>query len=291
MSVSPPRPKHLPMNALKAFEAAARLGGFNAAAQELGVTAGAISAHIKSLEEDLGAPLFSRSAQGVTLTALGATVKPAFSDAFDALGQAVQVLRSQAGPRVVHIAALPAVAQFWLSPRLPRLRHAMPEVEISITALETPPNLKRTPYDLCVFYDDSKGDVLSDDVIFPVCAPDIAARITKPDQLQDFPCITDSGWPDDWQDWTKQACPNTPFTPRGPVFSLYSLAIEETINGAGVLIGHEALIAPLLTKGQLVAPFAHQKVSLPRQLRIWSPRSIPANTPAAKVRDGLKNLT
>ena len=135
MAVSPPRPKSFAMTALRAFEASARLGGFSAAAQELGVTPGAISAQIKSLEAELGAPLFQRSAKGVVLTPLGAQSLPAFGQAFDQLGQAVQQMRDAAAPRVVHIATLPAIAQFWLSPRLPRLRTEMPGTEISITAL------------------------------------------------------------------------------------------------------------------------------------------------------------
>ena len=143
MAVSPPRPKDLPLTALRAFEAAARLGGFSAAAPQLGVTPGAITAHVKTLETALGAALFDRTTRGVRLTALGRRVLPEFVAAFDALGAAVQTLRREAAPRTVHIATLPSIAQLWLSPRLPALRAAAPEIAISITAMETPPNLKR----------------------------------------------------------------------------------------------------------------------------------------------------
>jgi LysR family glycine cleavage system transcriptional activator len=98
MAVSPPRPKDLPLNALRAFEAAARLGGFAAAAQELGVTPGAVTAHVKTLEAQLGAALFERTARGVELNALGQRVLPGFIEAFDALGEAVQTLRLEAAP-------------------------------------------------------------------------------------------------------------------------------------------------------------------------------------------------
>ena len=77
------------MTALRAFEAAARLGGFAAAATELGVTPGAVTAHVKALEDRLGAALFARDAKGVQLTPLGARVLPEFTAAFDALGLAV----------------------------------------------------------------------------------------------------------------------------------------------------------------------------------------------------------
>ena len=85
MPVSPPHPKGPPLNALRAFEAAARLGGFKAAAEELCVTPGAISQHIKSLEEWAGATLFERRSQGVVLTALGMKLGKEFSQAFDSM--------------------------------------------------------------------------------------------------------------------------------------------------------------------------------------------------------------
>ena len=90
MAVSSPRPKGPPLNALRAFEAAARLGSFSAAGHELCVTPGAVAQHIKSVEAWAGGRLFVRRAQGVALTALGAGILPAFVTAFDHLGEAVQ---------------------------------------------------------------------------------------------------------------------------------------------------------------------------------------------------------
>jgi len=150
MSISPPRPKSPPLNAMRAFESAARLGGFSKAADELCVTPGAISQHIKSLEEWAGAPLFKRRSQGVMLTELGMETASQFSDAFDALGGAVRSLRSGARQSTINIAALPSVAQLWLSPRLPAIRAALSDLKISITALETPPNLYREMFDISI---------------------------------------------------------------------------------------------------------------------------------------------
>ena len=287
MPVAPPRPKSFPLNALRAFEAAARLGGFAAAADELGVSPGAVSAHVKGLEEDLGAPLFDRNARGVTPTALARRVLPDLTQAFDALGNATQTLRAEAMPHVVHVVALPSVAQLWLSPRLPELRAAAPEIEISLTAMEAPPNLKRAPYDLYLFFGDMPGETLAPDVIFPVCAPALAERLNTPEDLLGLPCLSDTSWSGDWRHWADAAMPGTDFTPRGPVFSLYSLAVEETVNGAGVLIGHQALIAPYLRSGQLVAPF-ETRVTLPSSLKLWSPRPLKPNTPAGKVAKWLR---
>lgn len=287
MSVAPPRPKSLALTALRAFEAAARLGGFATAAEELGVTPGAISAHIKALEAELGAPLFQRGAKGVVLTPLGLRALPGFTQAFDQMGLAVQQMRDAAAPRVVHIATLPAIAQFWLSPRLPRLRAEMPGTEVSITALEQPPNLKRTPYDLCLFFDADQGEALQPDVIYPVCTPELAQRLQSPQDLAQVACLSDTSWDIDWQLWLQGIGTCTEIALRGPVYSLYALAVEETLNGAGVLIGHEALIAPHLASGRLVAPFA-QQVTLPRALRLWSMPGRSAASASRQVSDWLK---
>jgi len=285
MSVSPPRPKPLPLTALRAFESAARLGGFSAAAQELGVSPGAVSAHIKTIEESLGAELFARTARGVALTALGLRVMPGFTKAFDQMGDAMQILRTEAAPHVVHIATLPAIAQLWLSPRLPKLRAAAPEISISITAMEHPPNLKRAPFDLCLFYENGRSDWLADDAVFPVCAPSLASRLNSPQDLTTVPCLIDTSWSEDWAEWARLVMPDVSFAPRGPVFSLYALAIEETINGAGILMGHEALITPYLAAGTLVAPFG-TKPCLHRSLHLWGLRR---SAPARRVADWLRS--
>lgn len=188
-----------------------------------------MTAHIKTLEAALGAALFERTARGVRLTALGEAAWPAIATAFDTLGLAVASLRTTAAPRVVHIATLPAIAQLWLSPRLPALREAAPEISTSITAMERPPNLKRAPHDLCLFYG-ATGVVVAEDVIFPVCAPSLAGALHSPSGLR----------------------------------------------VAGVLIGHEALVAGHLARGALVAPFG-ERLRLPLALRLWA-----AQKPQAK---------
>src|SRR5262245_56225347 len=126
MAVDPPRPRMPPLNALRAFEAAARHESFAKAADELGVTPAAISHQVKALEEWLGAALFVRHAQGLYLTDAGRAAMPAFSAAFEAMGLAVQELRVHAPRPQITIAALPSIAQLWLAPKLPALRRAFP---------------------------------------------------------------------------------------------------------------------------------------------------------------------
>jgi len=243
MPIEPPRPKSPPLNALRAFEAAARRGAFTTAAEELCVTPGAIAQQIKNLEDWAGAPLFERKAQGVALTNLGADIARDLTRAFDEIGAASQKLRLGGRPAEVRIAALPAIAQLWLSPRLPAIREAAPDIAISVFALETPPNLRREHFDISLFYQPAEGTEailnLGPDEIFPVSAPGVAA---------DAPKLFDAAWAGDWSLWS-----DTPVPADGPVFSLYSLAVAEAAAGAGVLIGHSHLVEAHIARGDLIA--------------------------------------
>ena len=269
------------LNALRAFEAAARLGGFTPAADELCVTPGAISQHIKSLEDWAGAPLFERRSQGVSLTELGESVVAEFTAAFDAMGDAVRALRTGAAQSTINIAALPSVAQLWLPPRLPAIRCTLPDHKISVTALETPPNLIREMFDISIFFGVPTGrsteQVLRQDVIFPVCSPEIAQRLNTPADLLHETWLYDALWADDWALWTNQAAPSRITPESGPSFSLYSIAIEEAKNGAGVLIGHEILIEPLLKSGALVAPFGQKALTGKSLILELAPSNLTSN--------------
>lgn len=280
MPVAPIRPKGPPLNALRAFEAAARLGGFAAAAEELSVTPGAVAQHIKALEEWAEAPLFERRSQGVELTTLGADVADRFSQAFDSLGLAVQTLRVLSSPKAIHIATLPSIAQLWLSPLLPEIRQALADTTISVTVLERAPNLHREPFDASLFFDiHAPGTVsvsLHDEVIFPVCSRELACKLVDENQLQDAILLHDANWIDDWGNWFDAAFPNHRFATKGPTFSLYSLAVEEAIRGAGVLIGHAPIIDRHLEHGNLIAPFP-MRLPTGRKLVLESTKSFAAS--------------
>ncbi|WEJ79944.1 LysR family transcriptional regulator [Paracoccus versutus] len=256
MPVSPPFSRMPSLNALRAFEAAARLGSFRQAADELMVTPGAVTAQIKALEADYGATLFERRAHGVRLTPLGQRVAPGFIAAFDALGHAVRELRRHAAPRRVHVVTSPALAQLWLAPRLPALRAALAQVDISVTALEDPPDLKRTPFDLCLFYaapDPGRIDLGAENLL-PVCAPDLAESLAEPADLAKVLCIADVVW-QDWRVWADAVALDERMVPTGPGFSLYAVAVQAALAGAGVLMGRRSLIQRHLDSGALVAPF------------------------------------
>ena len=157
MALAPPRPKGPPLNALRAFEAAARLGSFAAAAEELSVTAGAISQHIKQIEGWAGTALFARRAQGVTLTSAGRTLLAPLTLAFDNISDATGLLRTLSPKPTLNIATLPSIAQLWLQPRLAQVRAALGATSLSVYALETPPDMRRAPFDCSLFLQKPTG--------------------------------------------------------------------------------------------------------------------------------------
>lgn len=281
MPVSPPKPRPAPLNALRAFEAALRLGGFKAAAEELCVSPGAVAQQVKTLEAWAGAPLFDRGVRGVTPTALGEAVASDLRDAFDALGAASARLRASAAPSEIRIVALPAVAQLWLSARLPALRASHPEMTISITAMEGPPNLSREAFDVAVFFEAAPGAAetieVAKDEITPVAAPAIAARLAAGGLLMDEVLLTDAAWSGDWLRWSRDL-----ERPSGPVHSLYALAVEEAANGGGVLIGHIPLVAAHLERGTLAAPYERRQAT-GRALTLSVARTPEAGSSAAAV--------
>ncbi|KIC42534.1 LysR family transcriptional regulator [Ruegeria sp. ANG-R] len=255
MSVAPKRPKGPPLNAMRAFEAAARHISFVAAAEELNVSPGAISQHIKTLEGWAGTPLFRRNAQGVELTPEGQTLVADFTTAFDYMADAARALRNIKPNADFHIAALPAVAQLWLPKRLRRIREQLPEISFSVTAMETAPSLSREMFDLSIFFakPDSSPNQISvcRDVIVPVCAPTLLDQTQRAGGFQGIPTLHDQIWKDDWATWSRNASYDLRNNKSGPQFSLYSLAVEEAKAGAGVLMGHLCLIEEALKSGAL----------------------------------------
>lgn len=291
MSLDSPTRHILQLNALRAFEASARLGGFAQAANELRVTPGAVAALVKTLEAQYGAVLFERHARGVRLTELGESVKAQFTQAFDAVEEAARTLRRLSAPRRVHIVTSPALAQLWIGPRLPRLTDILAPIEVSVTAVDEPPNLKRSPFDLCLFYTDRLGRgqrKIADELLLPVCTPALAERITAPEDLVETRCIKDIGWKD-WEVWSGSVMPEQNFVARGPGFSLYSIAVQQALLGAGVLIGRRSLVQPYLDTGELVAPL-EQSVPLGLTIAAWRLPGATGNVLVASVEEALLEL-
>jgi LysR family glycine cleavage system transcriptional activator len=261
MAVDPPKLRLPPYTALRAFEAAARHSSFVAAARELCVTPAAVAQQVKSLEAWLGSALFERHSRGIALTPQGRHALPALSSAIDQMGLAVQRLRREIHGSELHIAALPALAQLWLSPRLPRLHLAFPDAQVSVTAMEEPPSFKRELYDLGLFYPgaaplkDVQTIALAQDHLLPVCAPKLLKTLGRSGQtsLHGYTLLHDAVWKNDWAIWLDAAGAHEIDATAGPHFSLYSMALQAALDGEGLLMGREYLVAPYLASGKLLA--------------------------------------
>jgi LysR family transcriptional regulator, glycine cleavage system transcriptional activator len=279
MTLRPPRGRMPSLVALRAFEAAARHQSFLRAAEELGVTAGAVALQVRTLEAWVGQPLFHRLAHGVRLTEHAARELPSLGEAFDALATATDRFRTLSPAHELRIAALPCIAQLWLAPRLARLkRDFAAEVQVSISALETPPHFKRDLYDFAIFYasvppSGAEGTVLAEERIFPVCSPRLANRgapLEHPRDLAGHTLLHDGGWKDDWSRWLSLAGTPDVSPDRGPTYSLYSIALQAAIDGGGVLMGRRNLVQAALKEGLLVSPFKLE-VALDERLMLLAP--------------------
>jgi len=261
----PPGPRRLPpLTALRAFEAAARLGSFRAAAEELAVTHSAISHQVKELETHFGAPLFRRQGRSVVLTDIGQIYAPALTQAFDRMAQATDMVRRAAGPPTLRVQVYVTVAIRWLIPRLQRLYAAHPgfTVHLYTSFREWEFHLDRA--DVGIIY--VRGPVRSDlayDLLFrcavqPVCTPALAAGpppLVRPEDLAGIPLLAVDGRGDDWPIWLNAAGVGSRIERPTARFDSYLLAYEAALDGQGVVMSGGPLTEADLAAGRLVAPF------------------------------------
>lgn len=257
------RRSQLPLSALRAFEAAARLGSFKQAADELSVTPTAISHQIRALEEQLGLALFERQVRKVLLTEAGAQLHPVLSDGFDAFGAALQRLVRQRRHARVSISATNAFTVKWLVPRLASFRALHPDVDLQLHASDDVVDLRSQAIDIAVRYGrgpyrDLLAEPLFSDHFAPVANPRLG-RLSATD-LGRVPLIrfdwktVDASHPT-WERWFAEA--GQAWTaPAGQLrFSDEGHAIQAAVAGHGIALVSLALVAEELAAGHLVQPF------------------------------------
>lgn len=253
----------LPLNAMQAFEAAARRGSFAAAAQDLAVTAAAVSQHVRQLETRFGKQLFVRHAHGVELSDAGRELFLRVSGAFAELSQAAAHLRTAASrPRAV-ISVIASVDELWLLPCLAEWGNTA-GIQI-IEDLQDPVDFTTRDVDLritygALAYPQHPVDVLFHDRMLPVAAPGLAAAWADgPALLRDGPLIHTVwgpayGHPQSWARWHEsQGSPDRPDVGQGMAVERMGLAAEAARQGLGVALLPETLAAADLSRGSLVA--------------------------------------
>lgn len=270
-----------PLNALRAFEAAARLLSFKNAARELHVTAGAVSHQIKLLEDYLGMPLFRRLTRALELTPEAAAMLPHVQEGLQSLVLAVQKARARGGMQALTVVSPPNFAARWLIPRLSRFTTTHPDVELHVASrpsmidgreddemAPTPPDgAEDAPVAMIRFgdgrYPGSRVDRVFSATYVPVCSPKLMAGkhpLRTPQDLRfhtllhDDTVVEEDARPS-WSDWLGSAGIRDIDASRGPHFSDASLAFEAALEGMGVALVMKPLVRSDIEAGRLAIPF------------------------------------
>jgi LysR family transcriptional regulator, glycine cleavage system transcriptional activator len=244
--------------ALRAFEAAARLGHFGKAGDELFVTHSAVSRHVRALEEDLGVALFERRNRAVFITDAGKrlleTTKLAFQQIADTTGE----LRAGL-PEPLVVSCEPTLTQRWLIPRLAGFQALHPDITIHVQAAGGPVNLDRNGIDLAIrrsdftWAADVHAETIVEERVGPVCAPQHTHKRTQRELLT-LPRIHSTTRLDAWDRWAIDEGVLLPTT-QSHTFEHFYLSLEAATAGLGIAIGPEPLVIDAVRSGRLVAPF------------------------------------
>lgn len=260
-----------PLNALRAFEAAARHLSFKAAAEELGVTPTAISHQIRELEAACGQSLFRRRPRPLALTEPGARLFPVLRDGFDSFAAAVAAMRGEAPERrPLRVTTTNAFAHRWLVPRLPLWRRAHPGIPLEVIGTDAVIDLAAGEADLAIRYARAAppglmAQELFRDRFWPICSPALLTSgrpVRGPADLLQYTLIHMAWQPWEpqaptWQRWLEMARGIDPALPGTPAADELAFreelhAIEAVIAGQGVAICSDLLVARELESGALV---------------------------------------
>jgi len=251
---------------LSVFEAAARNLSFSKAAEELSLTPGAVSRQIQSLETALDVKLFERSHKRVSLTDAGRSYRDAIRLPLAELAAATERIRGRGDNAVVSVVAYPTFAIRWFIPRWGRFYDRHPQVDLQLTTSLDPVDFLRGRPDIAICVPPLGeapaglvGEKLIEVDLIPVAAPDVAARLHRPDDLAQATLLHGAPRPRDWERWLSTAGLGAAVASidptRGLRFESLNLAIQAAIEGLGVAIAIEALVREDLASGRLVEPF------------------------------------
>ena len=258
-----------PLNALRTFEAAARLMSFTQAADELEISPGAVSQQIRILETFAGTPLFKRTGRAVRLTDTGKAVTPLVIDIFEKIAESGRIMQAPSRKGRVMVSAAPSFAAKWLAPRLNAFHEEFDEIEAWISADMMLTDFNTADADFAIRYggggyEGLKTEKLRDETILPVCSPrlqngNFPLRVPQDlihhTLLHDDSSDLDDTCPD-WNSWLRARGVEGIRSHRGPRFNQSMLVIESAASGQGVALAKRAIAESDLSSGRLIAPFA-----------------------------------
>jgi LysR family glycine cleavage system transcriptional activator len=271
-----------PMQALRAFEAAASARSLTRAAQSLNVTHGAISHQIKALERDLGVALVARAGRGIRLTDEGERFASRVRAAFGELAAAMNEIAARANPRQLRVSVVPSFAARWLLPRIGRFVALHPDVDLDVRATVSNVDFRHDDADMAIrhglgTWPGVSAEHLLDDTFFPVCSPRLAnGRLpVRPPDLAKYPLLRADDEP--WKPWFEAAGLDWPEPARGPIFNDSSHMIQAAAEGQGIALARRSLLGNDLVNGVLVRLFDVEVPAPKRFYLVYPPRT--ANSP------------
>jgi len=275
-----------PMRSIQAFEAVARCGGVSAAAEDLGVSPGAISQQIRNVEAALDVRLLERRGRSLALTAWGRIYYEHVRNAFEQLRAAQDALHRERSKPGITLSAPPSLAIRWLRPLLQQWQATHPGAAVLLVGAEDEASLAEERIDFRITYGDdvrryARHAELFVDSVVPVCAPSLLENraIRTAADILDGPLI-DIEWdvrhqpPPSWNDWA-HAVGQPPRPSAGALrFSLSSAAIDAAIHGGGFALGQSSMIAEEVANGRLIIPIDHRLAMPEAYFLAWEQASL-----------------
>lgn len=250
-----------PLNAIRAFESAARLGGVKLAAEELFVTPSAVSHQVRSLEGFLGVELFRRAGRQIELTAAGERYLASVSQALDEVDLATRRVMAPPDSTVVNVSVAPSFLTRWLVPRVRDFQDQHPDIELRLSANNGEIDFARSDIDMAIYF--GEGDWPDIDIFFlqqvvlvPVCSP--AYLEDRP--IDDLPTLSRqtlidvSTRPNEWDEFLASFGAARPRSGKRLGFSSTALAVGAAMEDLGIALADRSLIAREVKYGQLLTP-------------------------------------
>ena len=252
-------PFPIPLNALRAIEIVARRGALAPAAEELGVTIGAVSQHLRRAEARLGIELFERTPSGLVPLPLLRAALPQLTAGFTGLADGLASLKGS-DDHVLNLTVGSVFASRWLIWRITKFSQAYPDIELRLNVSATMVDLSRPDVDCGIRFGLGKwpgvtAELIGGTAYQPVCAPPVASRLKTLGDLAQVPVIQDATTMLSWDAWRTQVGLDPAIKLGGPIYSDASLAFDAAISEQGVLMAADMMSADTVSDGRLVRPF------------------------------------
>lgn len=259
------------LNALRAFEAAARLSSFSRAADELHISHSTVSHHIKGLEAGLGVDLFSRQNRKVVLTKEGEAVFPVLRTSFDSISAVLSKVQRTTGPDILDVTVTPTFANKWLVGHLKKFRTRRPSTSVRLHATMDLVDFETQGIDIGIrtgkgHWPGLKSQLLMPIHMTPLCSPDLISGLGRNLRIKDLNSFTlihadvsrGVGFESEWQAWLEVAGATNVDSSNGLSFHDPGLALQAAIDGLGIAMGYVELAKTDIEQNRLVQPFDFQ---------------------------------